>query len=197
MKYSKKIIILALIFIISIPALSEVLTGGVELRWTLLNQEEREKTINYYHDLLFQDVEKKIDKKEFEAFKKDKDRDLNKALIKDNILLLHDRTLAAFYLFNKVLIVYAVKYEKDKKHIYYYDAMGNLRYYDKLEKDYDEYPYKAYQYKSNGKLVGVTYYISDYDQFSFKANGNFYCRWYQDECYDRKAKVTIKRKIFE
>lgn len=198
MKYSKIIFaLIILIFIASTPTIAETLSGGVTLDWTLVNQQERDKTISYYHDLLFENIQKKIDKNEFSEYKKDKNRDVNRYLIKKNMLSLPDRKLTAFYLYNKILYIYAIRYENNKKNIYYYDAMGTLRYFDKLEKPYDEYPYKAYQYKSNGKLVGVTYYLSEYDQYAFKADGKFYCRWYQDKCYDKKAKLTITRKIFE
>ncbi len=197
MKYLKRIIILALIFVISAPVFAETLTGGVTLEWTLLNQQERDKTIGFYHDILFENVQKKIDKNEFAGFKKDKDRDLNEYLIKNNMLLFPDKELAGFYMLNKILFIYAIKYKNNKKNIYYYDAMGNLRYIDVLDKPYDEYPYKAYQYRSNGTLAGVTYYSSEYDQYSYKANGKFYCRWYQDKCYDKKAKRVITRKLMD
>lgn len=190
------LIALVLILTFSAPAISEItLSGGVKLDWPLINQQERDKTINYYHNLLFQNVPNTISKDLFADNKKDKDRDVNKSLLKDNMLSLPDRTLAGFYIFDKILYLYAIKYENNKKNIYYYDALGNLIYYDILEKPYDEYPYKAYQYKNNGRLIGVTYYLSEDDQFAFKANGEFYCRWYQDKCYDRKAKMVITRKL--
>jgi len=180
---------------VQIPALAEVLTGEVSFVWTLINQAERDKIIDYYHNLLFENVQKTIDKKEFAEYKKDKDRNLNEYFLKNNILSLQDKKLAGFYILNKILYIYAIKYENKKRNIYYYDAMGNLRYYDMLEKPYDEYPYKSYQYNNKGELVGVTYYVSEDDQYSFKADGKFYCRWYQDKCYDKRAKMVITRKI--
>ena len=180
-----------------LPAISEVLTGEASFDWTFKNQEDRDKAINYYSNLLFENIQKKINPEEFAEYKKDKDRNSNEYFLKNNMLSLQDRKLAGFYIFEKLLYAYAIKYENKKKNIYYYDAMGNLRYVDILEKPYDEFPYKAFQYKSNGKLVGVTYYIAEDDQYAFKANGDFYCRWYQDKCYDKKAKMVITRKIQE
>ena len=180
-----------------LPAVCEVLNGEVSFDWTFKNQEERNKTINYYYKLLFENVQKTIDKQTFAENKKDKDRISNEYFLKNNLLSMQDRKLAGFYIFKKILYIYAIKYENKKKNIYYYDAMGNLRYFDVLEKPYDEYPYKSYQYNDKGNLVGVTYYLSEDDQYAFKANGEFYCRWYEDKCYDKKAKMIITRKLQE
>ena len=201
MKYTKILITslfcLFLFNAMRLPAACEVITGGVSFDWTFKNQEERDKAINYYYNLLFENVQKTIDKTTFADYKKDKDRNLNEYFIKNNILSLQDRKLTGFYIFEKILYCYAIKYENKKKNIYYYDAMGGLRYFDILEKPYNEYPYKAYQYDASGKLKGVTYYIAEDDQYAFKADGKFYCRWYQDKCYDKKAKMVITRKIQE
>lgn len=182
---------------LQLPAVAEIFTGEVSFDWTFKNQQERDKTINYYYNLLFENVQKAIDTAEFADHKKDKDRNLNEYFLKNNMLSLQDRKLAGFYIFKKILYIYAIKYENKKKNIYYYDAMGNLRYFDILEKPYDEYPYKSYQYNNKGNLVGTTYYVSEDDQYAFKADGKFYCRWYQDKCYDKKAKMVITRKIQE
>jgi len=200
MKFKNIFIVLFIVFsfnAIQLTAVSEVLTGEVSFDWTFKNQEERDKTINYYYNILFENVQKTIDKTTFADYKKDKDRNLNEYFLKNNMLSLQDRKLTGFYLFKKILYCYAIKYENKKKNIYYYDAMGTLRYFDVLEKPSDEYPYKAYQYDASGKLKGVTYYVSEDDQYAFKADGKFYCRWYQDKCYDKKAKMVITRKIQE
>ena len=200
MKFKNIFIVLFIVFsfnAIQLTAVSEVLTGEVSFDWTFKNQEERDKTINYYYNILFENVQKTIDKTTFADYKKDKDRNLNEYFLKNNMLSLQDRKLTGFYLFKKILYCYAIKYENKKKNIYYYDAMGTLRYFDVLEKPSDEYPYKAYQYDASGKLKGVTYYVSEDDQYAFKADGKFYCRWYQDKCYDKKAKMIITRKIQE
>jgi hypothetical protein len=200
MKFRKFVFGIVFIFFnfLQIPAFAETtLTSQISLDWPLLNQQERDKTISFYQSFLFQNVSKTINKDSFANFKKDKDRDLNRYFLKNNMLSLPDKKLAGFYMFNNIMVIYAIKYENNKKNIYYYDALGNLIYYDILEKPYDQYPYKAYQYNKKGNLVGVSYYISEDDQYAFKADGKFYCRWYQDKCYDKKAKKTIKRKIID
>lgn len=204
MKYQKitKNILATLLtaILLNIPhltAVCETLTGEVSFDWTFKNQEERDKTINYYRNILFENIAKTIDTKQFSDDKKDKDRNLNEYFVKNNILSLPDRKLTGFYIFDKILYAYAIRYENKKKNIYYYDALGDLRYFDVLEKPYDQYPYKAYQYDAKGKLKGVTYYESEDDQYAFKADGKFYCRWYQDKCYDKKAKMVITRKLQE
>lgn len=180
---------------LQLPAACKVLTGEISFDWTFKNQQERDKTIEYYRNLLFDKLQKQINTQEFAEHKKDKDWVSNEYFVKNNMLSLQDKKLAGFYIFGKILYIYAIKYENQKKNIYYYDAMGNLRYFDILEKPYDEYPYKSYQYDNKGKLKGTTYYVSEDDQYAFKADGKFYCRWYQDKCYDKKAKMVITRKI--
>jgi len=197
MKFTKIILLLALMILVSVPASCEVLTGEVSFDWTFFNQEQRDKTVKYYHDILFDNVKNKIDTSQFLPYKKDNDSQTTRYLIKNNMLKQPDRTLAGFYMFNKILIIYGIKYENNKKNIFYYDALGKLIYVDIFDKNYDEYPNKAFQYRKNGTLAGVTYYISEDDQYSYKADGEFYCRWYEDKCYDKKAKKVITRKFID
>ena len=185
-----------LIFTLSFPVYSQnTLEGGVELDWPLLNQEAREKTINYYRDILFKDVTYKVDKEQVKSQKKDFNVWENREALKKEIRKLSDRELAGFYLLNKLLILYGVKYYEDKYHIYYYNATGGLEYFDILDKPHDEYPHIAYQYRKNGKLVGSSYYISEYDQYIFDEKGKFKGRWYEDRLYDKKAKLIMTRKL--
>lgn len=176
-------------------AAADKLVGGVGLDWTLKNQEEREKTIEYYRDLLFRDVVYEVDKERFKPFKKDPNFRENVAALRKEIRKLPNRQLAGFYLFRKVLVVYGVKYNDDKYHVYYYDALGHLAYYDILDKPHDEFPHIAYQYKGNGKLAGISYYISDYDQYIFDDKKKFKGRWYGEKLYNKQAKVMMTRKL--
>ncbi|HSA07427.1 MAG TPA: hypothetical protein P5556_09635 [Candidatus Gastranaerophilales bacterium] len=189
------ICIFTLLLLISGSAQAKTLEGGVDLNWPLLNQEEREKTINYYKDLLFKDVKYKIDKETLKPFKKDAKLLENRALLKNNIKKTDDRELAKFYFFNKVFIIYGVKYLEDKFHLYYYNVAGGLEYFDILDKPHDEYPHISYQYNKSGKLAGISYYISEYDQYIFDDKGKFRGRWYYSKLYDKKAKVILTREL--
>lgn len=182
----------------SVPVFSqEALQCGVELDWPLLNEEERIKTINSYRDILFKDVKYTVDKEQVKSQKKDTNIIENRNLLKNNIKKLPDRELAGFYLLNKLLIAYGVKYYDDKYHIYYYNMMGGLELFDILDKPHDEYPHIAYQYRKNGKLVGTSYYISEYDQYVYDEKGKFKGRWYKERLYDKKAKIIMTRQLPE
>lgn len=189
-----------LISIITIATLvstiqAQPLNGKVELDWSLLNDTAREQLITELREKLFQNVEYKIDKQQFEEHKKDKNKKENKLAIKYKMQKIDDRKLAAFFVFKKILYMYAIQYESDKKHAYYYDALGNIRYIDIYDKPYDEYPNISRQYNSKGKLESISYNLSEYDQYVFEDNGEFYGRWYKDKCYDKKAKVIMTRKL--
>lgn len=174
---------------------SKTIKGGVELDWPLLSQKQRAKTINYYRDLLFADVDKKIQMDQFKDHKDDPNVRINRAALKKDIRNLGNRQLAGFYLFGKLLVIYGVKYLDDKKHIYYYDAMGNLKFVDILDRPHDEYPHISYKYDDDGDFEEVSYYISQYDQYVFDEDGDFKGRWYFDKLYDKKAKIIMTRKL--
>lgn len=195
----KNILFFILFLTTSLPVCSQtLLSGGVELEWPLLNQEEGVKVINNLREKLFEDVTYKLDKKEFKKkYEKnwdDPQKAENRYALKKKWKKLGDKTLAGFYLMNKLLYMYGVKYEKDKYNVYYYDALGNLRYVDILDKPHDEYPHISYQYNVKGKLEGVVYNISEYDQYIYNEKGKFKGRWYKEKLYDKKAKIIMTRR---
>lgn len=195
-KYFIYIFIALLVLTAPTAAKADTIVGGVELDWPLKNQEEREKAINYYKELLFnREMVYEIPKEQFKPFKKDPHFLENREALKKGELVLPERELGAFYVMKKMLVIYGVKYNNDKYHIYYYDALGRLAYYDVLDKPFDEFPHIAKQYDSSGRLVGVSYYISDYDQYIFDDKQNFKGRWYGEKLYDKRAKSTMTRKL--
>ena len=195
-KFYKCLIFIFLILVLTVSACNaKILKGEVDINWPLLNQTERAKIIDYYKNILFKEVKYKTDKKQFKNYRKDPQSRENRAFLKSNIRKLDDREIAGFYVFRKILYIYGVKYKKDKYHIYYYNALGHLAYVDILNGPYDKFPYIAYQYRKNGKLAGISYYISDYDQYIFNAKGKFKGRWYYSRLYDKKAKIIMTRKL--
>ena len=197
MKIIKNSFIYAVLMLVLVcPALAQgVIEGGIQLDWPLVNQEERTKAIEYYRDLLFKDVVYRIDKEKFAEHRKDPNAGDNRFFLKNGIKIQPDRELAGFYLLDKVLYMYGVKYYEDKYNIYYYNAVGGLELYDVLDRPHDVYPRIAYQYRKNGKLAGASYYISEYDQYIFDAKGRFKGRWYGSRLYDKKAKVIMTREL--
>jgi len=194
MKYSIFLLILA-IFITIHPLHAEVLTGGVELDWSAINQQERECIIKELQDQLFDNVNFKIDTEQFADKKKDNDYKINRYLLKKKYYTMPDKKIAGFYLFNKILFAYGIKYNSDLFHIYYYNAIGRLTFVDILDKPHTDYPHTAYQYDKKGKLIGIVYNISEYDQYVFTPQGEFKSRWYNEKCYDEKAKIIMTRRL--
>lgn len=190
------LILAAICLLVSLSAgAQEIIKGGVELDWPLLNQEERDKTIKYYRDTLFKDVEYKIEKEQFKSKKKDPNIRENRNALKYDQKKLSDREIAGFYFLDKILYAYGVKYYADKYHIYYYNAAGGLEFVDILDRPHHVYPHIAYQYRKNGKLIGAFYYISEYDQYAFDQKGKFKGRWYGERFYDKKAKIIMTRRL--
>jgi hypothetical protein len=193
------LIIFLFIFALNNCAMAQttLITGEVKLDWPLMNQNKREETINFYRNILFKDVKTIIDKEEFKQLRKDPDVLDNRYFLKNKIRNLSDRSIAGFYFLDVIPFAYGIKYKSDKYHIYYYDMLGHIVYFDILDKPYDEFPHKSYQYSKDGKLQAVYYYLSEYDQYAYKANGKFAGRWYYDKLYDKKAKIIMTRKLPE
>ena len=138
----------------------------------------------------------KYDKKEFKSeykdFLKDADYERHYMLTKNNVKETDNENLCGFYR-GKVLISYAVQYKHDLRTVYYYDALGHLRYIDKFSENYPEFPYTSKQYRVNGTLVSAIYFMSHDMQYMYNNDGSFNGVWYKDKMYDAKAKQVLTR----
>lgn len=208
----KKLVILLCILIIGKAAWAEdltqiiqkentpapiVLTGNLVFDWLDITQANRDAVIEKYKSQLFaDDTVYKFDKKEFkneyQDFLKDKDYIRHYMLVKNNVKETDNENLCGFYR-GSLLISYAIQYKNDLKTIYYYDAMGKLRYIDKFSENYPQFPYMSKQYRANGTLVSAIYVMSHDMQYMYNANGSFKGAWYKDKMYDRKAKQVLTR----
>ena len=208
----KKLVILLCILIIGKAAWAEdltqiiqkentpapiVLTGNLVFDWLDITQANRDAVIEKYKSQLFaDDTVYKFDKKEFrneyQDFLKDKDYIKHYMLVKNNVKETDNENLCGFYR-GSLLISYAIQYKNDLKTIYYYDAMGKLRYIDKFSENYPQFPYMSKQYRANGTLVSAIYVMSHDMQYMYNANGSFKGAWYKDKMYDRKAKQVLTR----
>ena len=92
-----------------------------------------------------------------------------------------------------LLISYAVQYKNNLRSVYYYDALGNLRYVDKFSENYPNFPYMSKQYRANGVLVSAIYFMSHDMQYMYNHNAEFQGAWYKDKMYDRHAKQILTR----
>lgn len=207
----KKIIVLLLFMFLALPVFSEPaleapllpevtkpLEVGIEFDWISKTQLQRDENIKQIQNILFnENTVTKYTKSEFkskyEQFLKDKDSmqhymDISAGKKEDT-----DKYYAGFFLKNGLLIAYGIQYKNNMKNIYYYDAMGHLRFIDIYSDSYPDFPYYALQYDTKGKLIGTIYFVSHYDQYIFNPDKTFKGRWYRENMYNRNAKVILTR----
>ena len=205
----KKIIIsIALLFLTS-PVFSEPVISPAILAqtkkpieaqatfdWISKSQLNRDENIKIIQDQLPKDTVLKYSKKDFKTkyadYLKNKNymkdyEDISKGKKEDN-----DKIYCGFYV-GKLLIAYGIQYKKHTENVYYYDAMGNLRWVDVFSSNYPKFPYCAFQYYRNGELIAIYYYASRDDQYVFAPDKSFSGRWFKDKLYSRKAKVIMTR----
>lgn len=208
----KKIVILLCILILGKAALSAdfaevvtkektpapiVLTGNLVFDWLDITQAGRDTVIEKYKSQLFgEDTVFKYNKKEFKNeykdFLKDPDYKRHYMLVKNNVKETDTENLCGFYRKN-LLISYAIQYKNDLRTVYYYDAMGKLRYIDKFSENYPNFPYMSKQYRANGTLVSAIYVMSKDMQYMYNEDTSFKGAWYKDKMYDRNAKQVLTR----
>lgn len=199
----KKIITFLLLTLFLSPAFAEtvenpVLEAGVSFDWVSKTQLQRDENIAKIHNILFSgDKEADIKASEFKAkysdYLKDKNHMNNYFDIANGKNEDDKAKYSGFFLKNGLLVVYGIQYKDNLKNIFYYDAMGTLKYVDIFSSEYPNFPYSTSQYKVNGDLVAKFYYLSDYDQYIFNPNGAFKGRWFKDKMYNKNAKVILTR----
>lgn len=174
-----------------------VLTGNIVFDWLDISQIERDEVIDKYKKELFGDeTVYKYNKKEFRSeykdFLKDKDYKRHYYLVSNGVKETDNENLCGFYK-GKLLISYAIQYKSDSRTVYYYDALGNLRYLDKMSDNYPNFPYMSKQYRANGTLVSAIYFMSHDMQYMYNDDKSFKGAWYKDKMYDRHAKQVLTR----
>lgn len=206
----KKILILIILFFTALPVFSspivetpvptedsKPLEASVSFDWISKSQMQRDENIAQIKSVLFKDdtilkYKKNEFKKQNATFWRDKNYLKNYEDVMNGKKEDADKNYCGFYL-GKLLIAYGIQYKNNMKSIYYYDAMGHLRWIDVFASPYPNFPYWSYQYYRNGELVAAYYYVSDVDQYIFDSNKKFRGRWYKDKMYNRNAKVIMTR----
>lgn len=185
------------------PVLSDenspkILTANVIFDWLDINQIDRDAVIEKYKQELFDNddlvykYKKKVFKNEYKDFLRDSDYKRHYMLVTNNVTETDDENLCGFYR-KKILISYAIQYKHDLKTVYYYDALGKLRYIDKFSENYPNFPYMSKQYRANGSLVSAIYFIDEDLQYMYNSDHSFKGAWYKDKMYDRRAKQILTR----
>lgn len=166
--------------------------------WISKTQLQRDENIKQIQDILFNEkTVLKYPKKEFRAqnaeFIKDKDSMQHYMDISNGKKEDADKYYAGFFLKNGLLIAYGIQYKNNMKNIYYYDAMGHLRFIDYYSETYPKFPYYALQYDTSGKLIGTIYFVNQFDQYIYNPDKSFKGRWFKEKMYNRNAKVILTR----
>lgn len=174
------------------------LQAGVTFNWDKITQAERDEDVNQIRQIIFGDSQEKKRLKGFKDKYKDylKDKDYKKhyMVAAAGYKEYKDFNISAMYLKRmSSLYMYALQPKNDVKTIYYYDAMGNLRYVDDIKGNYPEFPYFTEQYRRSGKLAGVSYFTSKETQYIFKPDGKFRGVWHKEKFYDEAGKVIMQR----
>ncbi len=199
----KKIIFcfIALILLASVVRAEDLLfQGSIVFNWDEITQEERDEDIRQMQKNIFGETlpEKKIKMEEFKVKYKDylKDKDYKKHYMaaaagykeykEYNISAMYFKRMNSLYM-------YGLQKKDEPRTIYYYDAMGNLRYVDNIKGMYPDFPYFAEQYRRSGTLAGISYFTSRETQYIFKGNGDFKGVWNQHKFYNKKGKVIMQR----
>lgn len=176
---------------------SILLQGEAEFNWLDMSQIERDTIIQNYKNIIFnEDTVYKYKRKEFKNtykdFVKDKDLEYHYFEAKEGITETSEYKLSAFFK-GKILISYAIQYKKNPRTVYYYDALGHLKYVDMLSENYPNFPYWSKQYKINGEMISAIYFVSHDMQYMYKPDGEFLGVWFMDKRYDRNAKQDLTR----
>lgn len=165
--------------------------------WISKTQMQRDANIKQIQSILFDNktiptFTKKEFKNKYKEFKKNanylKDYEEISGGKKEDA----EKYYCGFFI-NKLMIAYGIQYKNNMKNIYYYDAMGNLRWIDVFSENYPKFPYWSYQYYRNGEFIAAYYYVSNDDQYVYDSNKNFRGRWYKERLYNRKAKIIMTR----
>lgn len=181
-----------------LPVFAKTIECDISFDWISKTQLQRDETINRIQNTVFNDnVILKYPKNEFKNnylnYLKDKAWKEHYVSILNGSKGDSEKNYSAFTFKNGILYMYALQYKNNPRNIYYYDAIGNLRYVDVVSENYPKFPYISRQYNLNGKLVGTIYFVSEFDQYVFNKNMTFKGLWYKEKLYDRNAKVILYR----
>lgn len=171
------------------------LTGGVTFDWLDITQEMRDARIQNYSTAVFGDNGlSAYQKTDYKQFSKDPNRVTNYMILENGGTESKDADLCAFRLPNKEFIyMYAIQYKNNPQNVYYYDALGKLKYVDMRSDNYPNFPYVSKQYRVSGKLVSAIYFASKDMQYMYEPDQSFKGIWFKDKMFDRTGKETLTR----
>jgi len=178
---------------------NEIYIADIQYDWIKKTEVEKEAIIAEIHDLLFTEnlSKDKSFKSNYKDILKDKDWKNHYYTASAGYKEYKEYNLSAFYAGKqKHIYMYAIQNKKDLSKIYYYDALGHLKYVDLIFGEYPEYPYYSYQYKINGEPVSAIYFISKDTQYLFNPDGTFKGVWHKHNLYDQHSDIILKRTAY-
>ena len=171
-----KKLLLTVFMLVILPVHCEtMLTGGVDY------------TVNSAREELLKNPVKKLNANLVNANLNDKNYNENKKYILQGKTELKDRTLAFFS-----DSTYAVMYNNDKYHVWYYSNYGKLIFAE--EKDKLSFPYKSFKYTPSGRLVNMGLRVSEEETFIYNSEGKLLAHWLKDKAYDEQGNVIMTRR---
>ena len=198
MKNFKYILALfCLIQTISFANYNDIYIADIQYDWIQKTEVEKEAIISEIKDIIFENGE--ITKKEkFRQELKEQNKDKNHLehyyAASAGYKELKDNNISAFYFKNqKHIYMYALQNKKDLSKIYYYSALGKLKYVDFINGEYPDYPYYSIQYRTSGEPVSAIYFVSKDTQYLFTPKGDFTGVWYKHNLYNKSSKVILTR----
>ncbi len=155
--------------------------GGIRVQkdYRFTTQQDRNQRIKVYYEYLknngiFEEKHHKI-KKDFEAYKEDKNSRENLRHIKHGTPLPSNdyRVIPHYYqMADKVLANYSVVYDIDPSSEYIYNPFGHLHQVAVLTGEINVLPYYKTYYAFNGYLQKISFFGYDGYEYIFLANGN-------------------------
>jgi len=179
---------------------NDIFIADIQYDWIDKSTLEKEEIITEIRDLMFTDNNfEKLPKlkNEFKDRKKDKNYREHYIAASSGLKEYGDYNISAFYYKKqKHIYMYALQDKKDISNLFYYDALGNLRYVDYIKGEYPEGPYYAFQYRVNGTPVSAIYYVSKNTQYVYEPDGTFKGVWFKHKLYDGHSKVILTRTTY-
>lgn len=179
---------------------NDIFIADIQYDWIDKSELEKEEIVSEIRELMFS--ENYFDKlpelkKQLIDWKKDKNYKEHYLAASSGLKEYKNFNLSAFYYKKqKHIYMYALQDKADISMIYYYDALGNLRYVDYVHGEFPEGPYYSFQYKSNGNPVSAIYYVSKDTQYVYEPDGSFKGVWYKHKLYDNKSKIILTRTTY-
>lgn len=172
----KKIFLIITLIILTLPVQAEnVIKGGIQFDVTSAREE------------IFSKPVQKLNPELIGEYLTDRDYEDNMTYLAQGKASLEDRILAFFS-----DSTYAVMYNDDKYHVWYYTKNGKLLYAE--EKENLDYPCKFYKYNTTGGLVNAGLKTSKDETYIFNSYGQLIAHWIKNNAFDEYGNIIMTRK---